>query len=230
MTRKILVLGPVLAYKSQISEISNMLDFLTSKYDLNILDPLENDILKEENYFNYWNNYLKDNKDNYECLIGFSLGGVILQKNLSCLQDKKIILFATPSFTNFDLKQKLQQVIDLNEKGNFKEANNLKTKLVFHPNPSPACINEYNSDEEMGRVRLRCGLKLVLNNNSKSDLESNNNPNLNHFIGEESSLVNMSNVVRPGAGTVYTVPNSGMRVLNDNLEYCKTVIWDILND
>ncbi|MCA0402953.1 MAG: hypothetical protein LCH30_04055 [Proteobacteria bacterium] len=227
--RKILALAPVMADESEIKTLALSLHFLENQYQIDFLDPLS-DGFGESNelYFQIWQQKLAACQKDYDAFIGFSLGGVILQQALSLFNDlnKPLFLFSTPSFADKELKAKLNQVISLAKEKRVAEAlEALYSNVFIHEIPA-LCLSV--NDEERASKRLAFGLNIVAEADSRPYLDAYPN-NYLVFIGALSQLVNQKNIaVKPSSLVV--VPHAGMRVLQDNANYCQKIILDRLNE
>ena len=180
-------------------------------------------------YYHLWEQELVKHIPHYDAFFGFSLGGVILQQCFSLFvsNNKPIVLFSTPTYSDQALTQKLGEVIDLCKKNHVDEALQSLYQHVYYPNSIPTHSYE-PLNSEIAAKRLIYGLTRVLETDSTLIVKESNIKHL-HLIGEHSYLVNANNVVAPKTGRLLTVPGAGMRVLSDNLSYCKHAIWETLN-
>lgn len=231
--KKFYIITPILADWCEVKVFSKMLSFLSNEYNLEFIDPLcdiHNDMSPAE-FFQLWQSKLTQHIDNYDVFIGFSLGGVILQNNLNMLlnHNKKVILFSTPSFIDDLLKQKLQTIYNLILNKQLMLAIETKNNYVFHPNPPPPYIDLTIYDNQQATLRLSKGLMFILNVDSRSISKNHHKPYL-HFIGLNSALVNTHNVWSPINCRLMVVPSSGMRVLEDNLNFCQSYITNFIED
>lgn len=228
--KKILVIAPILSQWSDVKHIDSSLKFLSDRYDLTIVDPLSDTDFKmsKEDFFKRWRKNLKDNLNSYDIFMGFSLGGAVIQQNFDLFSglNKKIILFSTPSFADEFLSKRLGEVISLIEEKSLVTAIDKKNKYVFYPNLPPD--QDYNiSDQEKSAYRLLFGLRVVLDVDARLLLKNATVPYL-HLIGRESKLVNHKNVYVSSVGQFVSVPSAGMRVLQDNLSYCRPLIINFI--
>ena len=230
MKKNMLVIAPVMPQQSEIELFARTLAFLESDYSMSFLDPLSIIDIKQGNtaYYLAWQHYLASVLHVYDAFIGFSFGGVILQQCFPLFENKHtpLILFSTPTRADDALNQKLGKVIDLCEKNKVEEGLDQLYKEVYYPNPS-LCFDWINLNHADAATRLITGLKRVLNTDS-SDILKSTTVNHLHLIGEHSNLVNAHNVIAPKTGRLITVPGAGMRVLQDNLLFCKEVMMDVL--
>ncbi len=232
MSKTILVIAPVMPQQSEIELFASTLAFLKPDFNMDFLDPLPIIDINLENkaYYLAWQHYLAAVLNQYDAFIGFSFGGVILQQCFPLFENKHIpiILFSTPTRADDALKQKLGKVIELCEKNQVKEALDKLYKEVHYPHQQPIlCCDWNNINPADAGVRLITGLKRVLNTDSSHVVKTATVNHL-HLIGERSNLVNTQNVTPPQTGRLITVPGAGMRVLQDNLLFCKQVIMDEL--
>lgn len=240
-TKKILVICPTLPDINGIEVIKQSLSFLSKNYKLYYYDPLDIANLdisppKYKDYFDLQNNKLSEIIINYDVLIGFSLGGILIQnlfKNYSDLFIKKntyynipIILFSTPSFIDQDLYNKLSTIINL-AKDNLTKSLDLYYELIFYPNKY---INKNNLSNTKNIInieniknRLIHGLNYVLNTDNKILIKKSFVKYI-HLIGANSKLVNINNVIVNTHSILYEIPSSGMRVLQDNSQLSQQVI------
>ncbi|KTC64491.1 Uncharacterised protein (plasmid) [Legionella adelaidensis] len=226
--KKIKIIAPVMPCPRDIEKIAASLSFLNTKYILDFVDPLSHSIsIHSKNYYDCWNEYLQVEIDKYDAFLGFSFGGVILQQ---CFPQfvkipKPLFLFSTPSFSNFALQEKLGKVITLCKENKAEEAiRQLTSDVAFFPEDIVE-IKVENPDEAC--ERLIYGLQKVLDTDSVPILEKYP-VTYWHFIGDSSRLVNNANVIPPQSGELFEVPHAGMRVLQDNPDFCRQKILEKL--
>lgn len=228
--KKILVMLPVIPQKSYADSISRSLAFLNEKYQLDLMDPLDiSDEIDIELYYQQCQAWLKNIIATYDAFLGFSFGGVILQQCFPIFEqeNKPIVLFSTPTFADNDLKIKLGKVIQLCKEHQVNEALAVLDQYVIPPNKQPTHAFEIDNEEETVE-RMVFGLQRVLDTDSRVLLQKTKVDHL-HLIGECSNLVNIKNVIAPRRGRLLSVPQAGMRVLQDNLIFCKQVVIESLN-
>ena len=229
--KRILILGPVTADPSELSAIAGYFSFLNDKYSIDCIDPLHimEDVPNAE-YYRLWEEKISRNLTRYDAFFGFAFGGVILQQCFSVFTPykKPVILFSTPTFADKTLDQKLSTVIQHCKNNKLNDALYALYQPVFYPHDIPADIFNIE-DEKTALKRLIFGLKRVLDTNSNHIIKNTDVEHL-HFIGECSQLVNSDNVSTSKTGTLHIVPKASMRVLQDNLEYCKPLILEALNN
>jgi hypothetical protein len=228
MKKKILIIAPVMAQPSEIGLFASSLAFMQPYANMEFLDPLSiiDMDLPNEAYYEAWQSHLASIIPHFDAFIGFSFGGVILQQCFSLFENQPIILFSTPTFSDSALHQKLGMVIRLCEKKQLEQALNTLYAQVYYPNPQPSC-DWTTLDPSEAAKRLKTGLTRVLTTDS-SYLVKTSNINLLHLMGEHSDLVNAQNVLPPKKGLLLTVPGAGMRVLQDNLAFCRNPILEKL--
>lgn len=229
--KKILTFGPVSAHPDDIKSIAATLTFLHESYTIDYIDSLS--IMEEipnADYYPLWEQKLASCYDDYDAFMGFSFGGVILQQCFSLVQasPKPIILFSTPTFADRSLTQKLGKVIHLCQENKLEAALSALYQPVFYPYPAPP-LSSAGLDKTQAYKRLISGLTRVLNTDSTSILQNNQVPHV-HLIGEYSDLVNTKNVIAARNGQLVIVPQSSMRVLQDNPAYCQKVILETLRE
>ena len=228
--KTILVIAPVVPQPSDISHIASSLAFLEPYCHLDFIDPLSviDENLGNDAYYLSWQSQLSSYLEYYEAFIGFSFGGVILQQCFPVFENKSlpIVLFSTPTFIDCALNQKLSMVIDLLKKSRVEEALSLLYSNVFYPYQLPSFYWDTLDKAEAAR-RLVVGLTRVLNTDSSSLVQSTTVDHL-HLIGECSNLINSYNVLSPQSGMLVTVPGASMRVLQDNLSFCKKTMMERL--
>lgn len=232
MSKKhILVLGPKVPQASDLSTISSSLAFLETNYDITILDTLSH--FKAEQYERFksdWQQKLSDSLGQTDVFMGFSIGGVILQHCLDLFKssNKKIILFSPPSIIDERLKEKLYELLRLIESDKTQEAVHKLSQYV-HPN----ALDDFEKRRTIPwpeiKARLAFGLQFVLNTSLLDSIEQNTASVL-QLIGENSQLVKEDNIIQTQHHILKIIPNAGMRVLEDNPEYCHKVIKDWLNE
>lgn len=221
--KKILVIGPALAQWSEIERISESLNFLNCQYAVDYIDPLETltKDTKRIDFFNSWEIKIKLLLDNYDAFFGLSLGGVILQKNFNLFKqrNKSLVLFSVPSFSDAPLLKKLDSVINLIREKSVIDGINELSRFVFYPFAIPKCSILNDCDLDQAALRLSYGLQFVKETDSRLALKETS-INYLHLIGQESLLVNNKNVVAFSGCQLEIVPRAGMRVLQNNLDYC----------
>jgi hypothetical protein len=228
--KKILIITPVEPFPSSLETIISPLDFLNEDYSFHLIDSLS--IMKDssnEEYYSRWEQELIRYLPNYDAFFGFSFGGVILQQCFSLFTqiNKPIILFSTPTFADDSLTKRLGKVISLCKENKLDEALHALYKEVYYPNEMPP--QAYESINTIAAIeRLIFGLSRVLGTDSTAILKENEVNHL-HLIGEQSHLVNKDNVIAPRIGTLICVPEAGMRMLKDNLPFCKKALLETLN-
>lgn len=229
--KAILVIAPILPQRSDIALIASTLSFLEPYCHIDYVDPLSviDENLDNDDYYSAWQLQISHYLESYETFIGFSFGGVILQQCFSLFEKRPlpVVLFSTPTFVDGALKQKLGAVIDLLKGNQVEQALSALYRDVFYPYAQP--IHHWETlDREDAVVRLVTGLTRVLNTDSSNLVKTTLVDHL-HLIGESSNLINNYNVLSPLIGLLLTVPGAGMRVLQDNLLFCKQVLSRYLN-
>ncbi len=228
--KKILVITPVQHYPSYFEPIINPLSFLEEEYAIHPIDSLaQMEDIPNKEYYHYWEQELSKYLPYYDAFFGFSFGGIILQQCFSLFanRNKPIVLFSTPTFADPTLTRKLGEVIALCKEGKMDEALSSLYKHVYYPNEIPP-QETHSFDPVIAAKRMIFGLTRVLETDSTSVLKENQVNHL-HLIGELSDLVNKDNVVAPQKGNLLSVPGAGMRMLRDNLPFCKKAILETLN-
>lgn len=221
--KKVAVFLPVMPQRSFMSSIVDALAFLKPEFQCDFIDPYEiHADVSNALYYLKWKERLQQKV--YDAYLGFSFGGVILQQCFSILEPlkKPMLLFSTPTFTNEDLTSKLGKVIHLCKQQRVLEGVTSLYQYALFPNPLPETSYTLANEAESG-ARLVHGLQKVLDTNSEEILWSTK-IKYTHFIGEQSSLVNLSNVGVAVNGSLRVVPNAGMRVLQDNIDFCRPII------
>lgn len=220
--KRLLILAPIMPQSTDITGIAASLSFLEATYSLDFIDPLtEMDItLPHAAYYANWQQKLAEKQAHYHGFLGFSFGGVILQQCLALFAHKPLILFSTPTFADQALTEKLRHVIHLCEQHDLQGALRDLYRDVYFPHsaPSQGAIAHPAEAEQ----RLIRGLGKILTTDS-SKLITRSKVNYLHFIGEKSNLVNRHNVTAPPQGQLWIVPGASMRVLQDNLPFCKKI-------
>ncbi len=228
--KKILIIPSDTPDPSYIDTIISPLAFLENEFSLHPIDSLSiMEELPNEQFYARWKEKMSQFIPHYDAFFGFSFGGVILQQCFSLFTDlnKPIILFSAPSFADQSLKQKLNEVIALCKEYKVKEALQTLYQHVYYPNEIPQQPHQF-TDNELAAKRVIYGLERVLATDSTSIIKENRVNHL-HLIGELSHLVNKDNVIPPHQGTLLSVPEAGMRILRDNLPFCKKVILETLH-
>lgn len=229
--KKLVVIAPVLPQPTDLESIANSLSFLSEDYHIDFIDPLTTitNNYSNEIYYQQWNAKLAEYIPTHDAFFGFSFGGIILQQCFPLLNraKKSIVLFSTPTKTDESLLNKLGAVIQLCKKNCLQQALFYLYEHVFYPNESPKSFDIAN--EPLAKNRLISGLQRVLATDSTAILCETKVEHL-HLVGESSRLVNANNVLLPKTGRVVFVPRAGMRVLQDQADFCKKIILETLND
>ena len=225
MNQKIVVLLPDLPQASFAEPIKQSLSFLTERhFEIDLIDPYEiHGEMDNKQFYQLWRERLARLIEQYDIFFGFSFGGVILQQCLPLFEthNKSIFLFSSPSVINVELRQKLQQVIMLCNKGQLTAALTLLYQYVDHPNQIKRIFSI--DDEALATNRLVSGLERVLTTDCQPILQTTKVA-FAHFLGQESGLVKRENVVAPDSAILYTVTGAGNRVLQDNPAFCQNII------
>lgn len=234
--KKLLVLCPVLPNPMDIVRIQSSLAFLTQYYELTYNDPLEVVEQDPKIFFKIHQDKLLSIINNYDAVLGFSLGGILVQNIYAKVTDleQKIVLLSTPSFINDKLEVNLKNIIDLigqgTDKAKVNSAFDLFYNLVNYASTNSSGIttqpNKQNFDMNAS-FRLAMGLSYVLATDATKVLQESSINYLN-ILGENSKLVNKNNVLCGKNGIVKTIPNSGMRVLEHNPELTQNLIKNYL--
>jgi hypothetical protein len=229
MKKKILAVLPDLPQKSYLKPIADSLAFLNESYHIDYVDPCDISHTAGEIFYQDCRTWLEERMMDYHAFFGFSFGGVILQQCFSLFErvQKPIILFSVPSFADAALQEKLSKVITLCEEKRVNEALVSLYEYVFYPRSSQTSFIIDNPEEAAKRMVF--GLQQVLATDARPLLHETNVSYL-HLIGEQSALVNGENVRMGKAGRLIQVPQAGMRVLQDNLDYCKQLILDVFTE
>jgi hypothetical protein len=166
--------------------------------------------------------------EQYAGFVGFSFGGGILQQCLPLFSTapKPMILFSTPTFADTPLREKLGSVIHLCQQDKVEPALQVLYTHVYSPQSLPSLSYSNENHEHIAR-RLIFGLTRVLTMDS-TPMIRHSEVNQLHLIGECSDLVNRANVLPPARGHLWSVPGSGMRVLEDNGAFCEKKIREFL--
>ncbi|MCL9685210.1 hypothetical protein [Legionella maioricensis] len=228
--KKILVITPVQHCPSFIEPIIKPLSFLDEEYSIHPIDSLaQMDDIPSQEYYHYWQQELAKYIPHYDAFFGFSFGGIILQQCFSLFtnSNKPIVLFSTPTFADHSLTKKLGEVIALCQESKIDEALSALYQHVYYPNKIPPQETQ-PFDPVIAAKRMIFGLTRVLETDSTSVLKENEVNHL-HLIGELSHLVNKDNVTAAPKGRLLSVPEAGMRMLRDNLPFCKKAILETLN-
>lgn len=227
--KKIAILLPVMPQFSYSASLVESLNFLTADFSLEFIDPLL--MSQEENnkeYYQNWETWFRERTYSFCAYIGFSFGGVILQQIFPYLErlNKPVILFSTPTFADEILQLKLSKVIDLCRQQKMAESLVCLYQHAAFPK-SVADIVFSVENHEQAQSRLMFGLQKVLDTDSAHVLELTQ-LSYTHFIGAQSDLVNTANVKTGKYGDLQIVPHAGMRVLEDNLDFCKPIMLERL--
>ena len=231
MAKRILMISPILPEYSAFEAMVLPLGFLKSEYELCCIDallPLTENMTVTE-YYHYWKTWLVQFAAHYDVLMGFSLGGVVLQQSFELLEvmNKPVILFSTPSFSDPLLLNRLGEVRRLVESQQLHKAVATLNDYVAYPDRC-VCKIAFCEDEKQISLRLSKGLSFVSAVDSRQILRTSKNNTL-HIVGDKSQLVNHGNVVKSEYGKLEFVPNAGMRVLQNNLGFCQRKILEYLN-
>ena len=228
--KNILVIAPIVPQPSDIASIASTLFFLEPYCHLDFLDPLSMVDTNQDNdaYYLAWQQQMLTYSERYDAFMGFSFGGVILQQCFSLFEQlhHPIVLFSTPTVADCALHQKLGRVIDLLKQNRVESALSALYGPVFYPGRQPRQDwSKLNNNE--AAQRLIAGLTCVLSTDSSNIVKTTHVDHL-HLIGECSNLINTQNVHPPKTGQLLRVPQAGMRVLQDNLSFCKKVLLEYL--
>lgn len=230
--KKILVIGPLLHNWSEIENISKFLEFLKPNYTLTFLDPIFNSAnnFSQEFFYQYWFDTLQKINIEYDAFLGFSFGGIIFQQCIKLFEElkKPLIFFSAPSFIDKSINIKLTKIVKMIEAKKIKKAIHYLSRCVMYPSkPSLENIIINHFDEKESALRLLTGLKIILNTDSRPALMKTT-VSYTNLIGSHSYLVNCKNIVETSSGKIILIPNSGMRMLQDNFPYCINIIKGIL--
>ncbi|AJC48735.1 hypothetical protein IB642_00160 [Allofrancisella guangzhouensis] len=219
--KKVAVLGPILArWKDHVYLMKPFDELPNQELKFKAIDPLTfcygcDSLGQAKNNFLDW---LKLNKNEYDIFMGFALGGTLIQTVFDdgILDDKKVVLFSSPSIADEGLKSKLGEILEYLYKADLTKALIAKEKIV-------ANLDDYDIEYELSEVeekeaieRMQLGLNLILQANL-SILEKVPK-NTKVYIGEKSQLATPNNVKLP-ANKMVIVPNASMRLFQDNLDF-----------
>lgn len=229
LMKKILIVAPILFDWKEVSIIQNSIKSLNDIYQIDYCDPLSICDLEygkdfADRFFKLWQSKLSVIGNNYDAIIGFSFGGVILCQCLHLLVNKKIILISTPTLPSKHLKFKLLAISNLLKVGKLFDALKLHNGYVFAPFSNPIIkIDHDNKNNIAGVTRLILGYDLLLHANLIECLTSSPVDTIN-LIGDLSELVTNHDVFFNYRHHIVIVPNSGMRVLQNNSDFCFNII------
>lgn len=226
--KRVLAIAPIMACPTFMSPFRKTINRFFNNRNLNLIDPLtENLLVDNTQFYADWEKKLFELSSQFDCLVGFSLGGVIIQQSFPILaklsKSPKIMIFSTPSFVNKNLKVRLEEVINLAQQNKLQEAHKTKMKYVLAPHQKAIESTPF-TNPKLAKRRLISGLKRILSTSSHGQVTSPDSPTHVHFIGNNSILVNRDNVCVSPNGKLLNVPNAGMRVLEDNSKFCKEEI------
>lgn len=228
--KKLAILAPILPVWSEIKHFAENLMFLQDQYKMDFIDPLQHITHEttQKEYIVDWQKRIENLLKQYDLFFGFSLGGVLLQMcfALFAKQEKKIVLFSTPSYVDQLFYTRLNTIVELIKENLISRALTELNQQVFHPYHRPS--DEIPIDTNLVSLRLSFGLKFILGIDSRDLLEHTAIKYL-HLIGAESWLVNEHNVFKSKNCQLISVPRAGMRVLQDNLPFCAKAIKAYLN-
>jgi hypothetical protein len=228
--KKILVIAPILAEWSESRFIEDSLSFLKPFYKLDLIDPLNglDSSITIEKFFEDWRKKIDALILEYDGFVGFSFGGSILQNSFDLLEKgkKALVLLSTPTFADPLIFERLNTVINLIENDSVASGIKQLNEYVFYPHEIPNYTDELSNNPQTS-LRLTKGFKLILGIDSRYTLNKTNLSYL-HLIGEKSQLVNINNITVSPSCQLHIVPNAGMRVLQNNLNYCSTLILKFL--
>lgn len=161
----------------------------------------------------------------YDCIIGFSFGGVILQYILNIISNEKIILISSPTIMSGELQSKLLSLKNLLVKNQILKA--LQELQQYVSLNSHIVTNTCYTQQDLIIVKDRMlkGFNMIL------DMEENSVLGLKYIIsivGEKSNLVTIEDICLPPSNN-YIVPQSGMRVLEDNPNAVRQIIDNFIN-
>lgn len=224
--KKIAVFLPVLPQPSYLTAIKQSLAFLDEAgYIIDFIDPCALPRVENQTeFYSGWQKNLSRLIPGYDAFLGFSFGGVILQNALALFEseNKPIILFSTPTKVDEALKNKLNQVIHLCKQHHIHDALRVLYQFVYYPKPIPD-QNFPVAEIDEAASRLSFGLQKVIDSDATDSLQRTT-VTFTHMIGEQSNLVMPCHVFTPESGELVLVPDAGMRVLEDNLSFCRDLI------
>lgn len=230
--KRFLAIGPILGQWENIKEIISSLDFLSSFVEIDFLDPLTdiNHLTTSDSFYDNWSEKILSNFKKYDGFLGFSFGGVILQKNFNLFKkiNKPLILFSSPSFMDEILGMRINTIIELLKKKELVAAVNKLNEFVLHPNLTKVENFKFNDPEQI-TFRLLTGFQLIMQSDVRNVVENSQVKYL-HLIGEHSLLVNRSNITQNTLCQICSVPHAGMRILQDNLHFCRIEIMRYLSE
>ncbi|QIV94078.1 hypothetical protein [Allofrancisella frigidaquae] len=219
--KKVAVIGPILArWKDHVYLMKPFDKLLNQELRFEAIDPLTfcygcDSLEQARNNFLGW---LKLNKNEYDIFMGFALGGTLIQTVFDdgTLDDKKVILFSSPSIADKGLKTKIGKILEYLDKADLTNALITKEKIA-------ANLDDYVIKHELSEIeekeaieRMQLGFNLILQANL-SILEKVPK-NTKVYIGEKSQLATLNNVRLPTNKQVI-VPNASMRLFQDNLDF-----------
>lgn len=226
--KRIVVIGPCLPSYDDGLAIVNSLDFINDYCEVSYYDPLsllyENET--EEKFVSKWREKILSLAENHDVFIGFSLGGMLIKKCFGDLRIKPCVIFSTPTQINTELRITLERIISYLQTNNYAKAISIHNGLVHYPSniPEKNLIDGAYSEEKKRLIR---GLRVVLNIGDLT-IQKKDQRNLLQFVGDLSKLVTKDHIPEEEIGCTVIVPNAGMRMLQDNLDFCRPLIIDFM--
>lgn len=224
--RAALIFSPLRTSWPEKTPLIELVEVLLPNHKLLYVDSLQW-LGESQDFFGYVKALKKDVSkfiDNADVVMGFSLGGTIIQYLFPTFSNahKKIIIFSSPTYINYSLNKKLSLIRDLLALGKTDKAIKLFNKYV-----GSTVIDVDESLNINEQSRLVRGINLLLTADAKVAVSQKATSYL-HLLGKNSLLVSPKSVATSVNGDFQLVPNAGMRVLEDNFAYCQELIHKYL--
>lgn len=222
-----IAISPIQGDWPKLEDICKSLDFLSEYYQINYIDSLQwlGQAKTINSYVQLFKTDIQDLIKQADLVLGFSFGGSLLQYLLPNLSNTKakIILLSSPTVIDQELNQKISRIRELLLADKINEAVNYLNSFIFkdYKNSNKNILNQQAIN------RLLEGFRLILEVDARSSIESSVKPHL-HLCGDESLLVNINHIKINKTSSIISIPNAKMRVLQDNPQYCETIIKNYL--
>ena len=224
-------MAPIMPSGANIKSIESSVATLNLPYQLSFADPLSIKEIRRMSFLMQWQKRIELMiEKGTRTFIGFSFGAVILKHVLAHAPDDnlKLIMVSPPSPLKGLLHERLSLVRALCQKGQVLEALHQLYDDVYAPKNKPSNLF-YELDLSTAQSRLIQGFNLLFDLECSSSLPICPNHKILSLIGAQSQLVTRAQGVASETNeSVVTVPNAGMRVLENNLPFCLQTINSFL--
>ncbi|MFN8407130.1 MAG: hypothetical protein U0X71_06585 [Sphingobacteriaceae bacterium] len=224
--KKIIILSQILpTFKNNDSWFKTQFEDLLKDYSLEIHDSLsffENPKRKNiamVEYSKYFIDLVK--QPNVDALIGLSFGGAILQNLASIIpRPVKVFLMSTPAIISTMLQEKLDLLIHLLKKRDAILAEKTLLSLITKEETNLS-LQHY---DEPAIQRLLFGFQTLLTHHI-----THQQPNIYNLYGDQSRLVTQADIFPKESPNTFSIPNAGMRILEDNNAYVIQLLQTIMS-